>query len=63
MRGGSRKGAGRPKKSKEEKVKYIIKTIKFRNEEKEILDYINNFFGNNFSEKLKNIIKEKLEKK
>lgn len=63
MRGGSRKGAGRPMKSESEKVKYTVKTVKFKKEEKYILDYIQEYSGQSFSEKLKNILIEAIEKK
>lgn len=63
MRGGFRKGAGRPVKSENEKVKYTVKTVKFKKEEKYILDYIQEYNGQSFSEKLKNILKEIIEKK
>ncbi|MGL5798071.1 MAG: hypothetical protein ACRCYT_07690 [Cetobacterium sp.] len=63
MRGGVRKGAGRPEKSEENKATYITKTIKFKENEKYILDYIQSFPGNNFSEKFKKIINHLIEKK
>lgn len=63
MRGGARKGAGRHPKNKNDKTKYITKTIKFKEEEKFILDYINKTTGKNFSEKLKNILIDIFEKR
>lgn len=63
MRGGVRKGAGRPEKSEDNKANYITKTVKFKASEKYILEYIENFPGNNFSEKLKNILICSIEKK
>ncbi|MCS5420297.1 MULTISPECIES: hypothetical protein [Psychrilyobacter] len=63
MKGGARDGAGRPKKSDEEKAEYTIKSIKFKKCEKYILEYIESCEGKNFSDKLKKIILEKIEKK
>ncbi|MEG0584476.1 MAG: hypothetical protein RR476_07900 [Cetobacterium sp.] len=63
MRGGVRKGAGRPEKSKDNKATYTTKTIKFKDNEKYILEYIEGFPGNKFSEKLKKILIDKIEKK
>lgn len=63
MRGGVRKGAGRPEKSEDNKASYTTKTIKFKESEKYLLEYIKGFSGNNFSEKLKNILIEVIEKK
>ena len=63
MKGGVRKGAGRPKKKIEEKAKYTIKTIKFKEEEKFIIEYIESYDGKNFSDKLKKVILENFEKK
>lgn len=63
MKGGARDGAGRPKKSKEEKAEYTIKSIKFKECEKYILEYIDGCEGKNFSDKLKKIVLEKVEKK
>lgn len=63
MRGGVRKGAGRPSKDKLNRATYITKTIKFKIEEKFILEYIEKSEGKNFSEKLKKIIVNFFEKK
>lgn len=63
MRGGKRIGSGRLEKSESDKAIYIIKTIKFKCNEKYLLEYIENFPGNNFSQKLKNIIIQSIEKK
>lgn len=63
MRGGVRKGAGRPEKSENNKATYTTKTIKFKENEKYLLEYIESFPGNNFSEKLKKILIEVFEKK
>jgi len=58
MKGGFRQGSGRPKKNEKDKVKYITKTIKFKESEKDLLNFIEKYNGNNFSERLKNIIKK-----
>lgn len=63
MRGGARKGAGRHPKDENDKIKYITKTIKFKEEEKFILEYVDKTNGKNFSEKLKKILIEFIEKK
>lgn len=63
MRGGVRKGAGRPEKPEDNKASYITKTIKFKESEKYLLEYIKGFSGDNFSEKLKNILIKAIEKK
>lgn len=63
MRGGFRKGAGRPRKEISDQIKPKVKSIKFNNSEQYLLDYIENFEGNNFSDKIKKMIKEKIEKK
>lgn len=63
MKGGSREGAGRPKKKEEDKASYICKTIKFKETEEELVNYIEKYKGKNFSDKLKNIIKCMIEKK
>ena len=63
MRGGARKGAGRPSKDKSSRVTYITKTIKFKMEEKYILEYIEKSEGKNFSEKLKKILIDAFENK
>lgn len=63
MKGGARPGSGRPSKPEEDKAVYIAKTIKFKEEEQYILDYIENSKGKNFSDKLKNIIIKTIEKK
>ncbi len=62
-KGGSREGAGRPKKNKKDKANYISKTIKFKEAEEELLNFIEGYEGKNFSDKLKNIIKCMVEKK
>ncbi len=63
MKGGVREGAGRPKKIAEEKTRYVVKSIKFKENEQYILDYIENCEGKNFSDKLKKILIQKIEKK
>ncbi|WP_291256133.1 hypothetical protein [Fusobacterium sp.] len=63
MRGGARQGAGRHPKDESNKKRYITKTIKFKKEEEFILKYIDEAEGKNFSEKLKKIIVEIIEKK
>lgn len=63
MRGGPREGAGRHPKSKEEKKQYIVKTIKFKENEKFLIDSIESYSGKNFSEKLKNVLITFFEKK
>jgi len=63
MKGGAREGAGRPNKPEKEKAVYVVKSIKFKEEEQYILDFIDGSPGENFSEKLKNIIINSFEKK
>lgn len=62
-KGGLREGAGRPKKDKKDKANYTSKTIKFKETEEDLLNFIGEYNGRNFSEKLKNIIKYMIEKK
>jgi len=63
MKGGLREGAGRPKKNNKDKASYKSKTIKFKETEEELLNFIEGYQGKNFSDKIKNIIKFMIEKK